>query len=249
MASSIIGTSAAEFSAQALRLLGVIDPEEQLRPRELDNCWAALNQMVDAWQADGYMIYTREIRDFPLSAKKSYTMGPGGDFDIDRPPDIGNQVSILMLANPLQPLEYVIPIYTTQDWQEKVPVKDIVSNLPVLIYDDGGFPQRTLTLWPIPQDNLNIRFYLPKLLQRFAGRNTRYAFPPGYAECIKYNLAVRVAPEFQTSASAEVALMAMNSLAVVKSSNPDDTQLRCDITRSSMTGAQMRAELFGIPSI
>jgi hypothetical protein len=43
-----------------------------------------------------------------------------------------------------------------------------------------------------------------------------------------------------------VAILAVTTLAQVKSNNADDTQLRSDIT-SSNTPSKMRSELFNIP--
>jgi hypothetical protein len=246
MANPPTGQTANDLIRRALLMIGVLGSGEVPTGDESNDALLTLQDMLDAWNSEGLMIFTTQITDFPISgAKQIYTLGAGGDFDIDRPAVI-DRCSIILLSNPAQPLEYPIPVYTTQDWQEKVPIKNSPGNIPLLVYDDGGFPLRTLTFWPFATDNTKFRLYSWQQLTQFADLVTAHAFPPGYSEAIRYNLAVRLAPEFGMSVTPELVALALQSLAAVKSSNADDTQLRSDI-RGSYTPTRMRSELFNIP--
>lgn len=248
MANPLTGKTANQVIAGAFRAIGVLGSGEVPTGNEAADALEALRDMLDAWNADGLMIFTTTINDFPISgAKQIYTLGPGGDFDIDRPAFL-DRASIVLLSNPQQPLEYSIPIYTTQDWQEKVPIKNSPGNIPLLVYDDGAFPLRNLTFWPFATDNTLFRLYSWQLLTDFADLTTAHAFPPAYAEAIKYNLAVRLGaePGWGGTVTPVIAALALSSLAVVKTQNADDTQLRSDI-RSSYTPSRVRSELFNIP--
>lgn len=129
----------------ALRLINVIAAGETLDTGSANDALAAFNDMADSWNADRLTIFTTQINDFPLTlSKQTYTLGTGGDFDIPRPAAIDAMSSIL-LENPDNPMEVPIAIYTTQDWQQKVPVKVVDGNFPLICYDDGGFPLRKLT--------------------------------------------------------------------------------------------------------
>jgi hypothetical protein len=140
MPNSQTGQSASDLIRRAMLTLGVLGSGETPEADEASDALDTLNDMLDAWDSDGLMIYTTRIDDFPItSAKQLYTLGSGGDFNIDRPAVI-DRASIVILSNPAQPLEYPIPVYTTQDWQEKVPIKNSPGNIPLLVYDDGGLP-------------------------------------------------------------------------------------------------------------
>jgi hypothetical protein len=239
-------STALELIKGALRNINVLSSGEEPSSEEGQDSLVILNQMIDGYNGDGLMIFTTEIDDFPLTSNKQiYTLGSGGDFNIPRPAFL-DRASIVILSNPAQPLEYPIPIYTTQDWQEKVPVKNVPGNLPLLIYDDGGFPLRTLTFWPVAADNVKFRLYSWQKLIQFTTLQQSAAYPEGYLEAFRYNLAVRLAPEFGASVSPETALLAVSTLARIKSNNADDTQLRSDLSGSS-TPSRMRSELFNIP--
>ncbi|MCU1301964.1 MAG: hypothetical protein JWQ87_2248 [Candidatus Sulfotelmatobacter sp.] len=239
-------SSALDLIKGAMRNLNIYATGEEPSADEAQDALVILNQMIDTWNGEGLMIFTTVITDFPLtSSKQIYTLGTGGDFNIARPAEI-DRASIVILSNPQQPLEYPIPVYSTQDWQEKVPIKNVPGNLPLLIYDDGGFPLRTLTFWPVASDSTLFRLYSWQQLTQFNDLQQVASYPPGYMEALRYNLAIRLAPEFQKSVPPETAVLAMNAMAKIKTSNADDTQLRSDLSSSS-TSSRMRSELFNIP--
>jgi len=246
MPNSSVPQSAGDIIRRAMLLIEALGTGEVPTAAEAQDALLTLNEMMDAWDADGYLIFTTRIDDFPISsAQQTYTLGAGGDFNIDRPAFI-DRASIVIVSNPSQPLEYPIPIYSTQDWQEKIPIKTVPGNLPLLVYDDGAFPLRNLTFWPSQFDNVNFRLYSWQRLQQFTDLTTLYSFPPGYARAIRWNLALDLAPEFGVEPSALVAANAMKYLGEIRASNPDDAQLRSDL-RESTTPSKIRTELFNIP--
>ncbi|HEY6022465.1 MAG TPA: hypothetical protein VIY48_22165 [Candidatus Paceibacterota bacterium] len=244
--------SALDFIKSSLRALNVIQSGEDPSAEEGNDCLQILNQMLDAWNSDGLTIFTIQINDFPLvSTQQTYTLGSGGDFDMPRPAFI-DRASVLITTNAPQPIEYVIPIYTTQDWQQKVPVKNVLGNLPLLVYDDGAYPFRNLTYWPAISDSNKARLYTWQSLTQFSNLTDLASYPPGYAEALISNLALRIAAVggFQSNPSDDLRALAAKSLANVKMGNADDTQLRSDLNASALhSGAQMRAEIFNIPTL
>lgn len=245
---AIPGTTmtALDLIKSALRSINVLAAGENPSADEGQDSLVILNQMIDSWNADGLMIFSEDINDFPLSSNQQvYSYGPGGDFDAPRPVNL-DRASIVILSNPAQPLEYPIPIYTDQDWQEKVPIKNVPGNLPLLIYDDGGFPLRNVTFWPVASDATLFRSYVWQKLTQFTSLQSIGAFPEGYIEAMRHNLAVRLAPEFQAQLSPATVELARSGLAVIKGGNADDTQLRSDLMTSE-TPSKMRSELFNIP--
>jgi hypothetical protein len=239
-------SSTLELIKSSLRSLGVLAQGEEPNPADAQDSLVKFNQMVDTLNADSLNLYTEDSDDFPLNAaQQTYTYGSGGDFNKPRPSFI-DRASIVILSNPAQPLEYPIQIYTTQDWQEKIPVKNIPGNLPLLIYDDGDFPLRNLTFWPVAGANLLFRSYTWRKLSQAATLQTVFAYPEGYLEMLESNLTVRLAPQFQAQVHPVTAMLAASTLATIKAANADDVQLRSDL-RSSYDASRMRSELFNLP--
>ncbi|MGH9404405.1 MAG: hypothetical protein ACRD3D_01055 [Terriglobia bacterium] len=213
----------------ALRLVGATASGEGPTGDESKDSLAALNDMLDSWNTQRLAIYTVVRNVFSLvSGKGSYTYGTGGDFDAPRPPRIV-RASLVINSNPSQPLELPIPLLTLGQWQSE-PVKDVQSSFPLEVYDDQGFPFRTLAYWPIPvQAGNQAALYAWQALPQFADLTTDYEFPPGYARALRFNLAVDLAPEFGVQQVNPVVMKgAADSLAVVKVMNIRTEPMLCD---------------------
>jgi hypothetical protein len=219
-----------DLISSSLRLIGALASGETPSAAEAADALVILNQMLDAWSASRLTIFTLSRQVFTLQAgKQSYTMGAGGDFNVARPARI-QYWSIISNQNPGQPLELASnsDFLTDEEWQE-IRVKNITGSLPRKVYDDGGFPLRTLSFWPVP-DNSSVQtaLYTWNSLQQFVDLVTDYNFPPGYAEAIKYNFAIRLAAEWPGTLSQATPILAQQALANIKSMNAPVAKLGCD---------------------
>lgn len=232
--------------ASSLRLIGVLASGEAVPIEEANDGLMVLNQMLDSWNADRLAIYTTNTADFALtSGQQAYTFGIGGDFNTTWPARI-DSMSAILLNNPTNPIEVPMDMYSVEDWQTKLPVKNVSGSFPLICYDDGGFPLRTLSMWPIPQGQaVNVRIYSWQGLGMPANLQANVNFPPGYAEAFRYNLAVRLSAEFAAPLPPSVAAIAIESLARIKSMNAPSLELRSDLCPTA-GGSNYRAELFGL---
>lgn len=221
---------AADLIAAALRSVGAIEPGENPTASEIQNALFTLNQMIDSWQAQRLMIYTVNRQVFvPLTLKQTYTVGPGGDVNIPRPPRV-TSVGVIAQPGSTQPIELPLDMLTDQQWQD-IPVKNTSGALPLHCWDDDNYPLRGLNLWPIPTVNVNFAIYLWQTLTQFADTNTTlYAFPPAYLKAIRYSLAIELAAEFPGDPELIplVVKLAEQAIDVVKSGNRPSTKMSCD---------------------
>lgn len=241
-----ISQTALSLISSSMRLIKVLSSGEQLPIADANDALAVFNQMVDAWNAERLMIFTTSASDFPLVAnKQAYTMGPGGDFDTVRPAQI-DSMSAILLTNPSVPLEIPMTMYTVDEWQTKVPVKNVSGTFPYICYDDGGSPLRTLNMWPIPVMVNNVRIYSWQPLTIAAALTTPISYPPGYAEAFRYNLAMRLNGEFDGKMTPGDMQIAVDSMARIKTMNAPDLRLQSDLLPSPF-GYNYKASEFGIP--
>jgi hypothetical protein len=241
--------TALDIITSALKLTAVLADGETPDINTANQGLSVLNDMIDAWNADRLAIYTTRSDDFPyVLGKQSYTLGSGGDFDIPRPARI-DAMSTMLIQNPSNPIEVPITLFSVDDWQLKVPVKQVNGSFPLICYDTGDFPLRTLNFWPIPSQQQNaVRIYSWQALAAQT-LQSQVSFPPGYAEAIRYNLAVRIAAEFGVDpskyAASTVATLAVQGLARIKTMNAPDLELQSDLM--PYPGSyNYKADLFGI---
>lgn len=222
--------SALDIIKAALRLIQVIDPLETPDSATAQDGLFALNQMVDSWNAQRLAIFTTARQLFNLNAgQQTYLMGQSGttDFNVPRPAKI-EYMSVINLNNPVQPLELPLDYITEGQWRE-IPVKNIASALPQQVWDDQGFPNRTLNYWPVPNVPLQTAIYTWTALTQFQDLTTLYTFPPAYAKALRYNLAIDLAAEFTSgNINPLVEQQAIASFAVVQSMNAPLLDLKTD---------------------
>jgi len=238
--------TALDLITSALRLINVLAAGETCPIAMANDALAVFNQMIDAWNAERLAIYTTQSQDFALTANKQvYTFGPSGDFDAPRPAQIDG-MSAILLYNSSNPIEVPMTAFSIDDWQSKIPVKVVYSSFAQIWYDDGNFPLRNISLWPIPNTSLNkLRIYSWQALAAAANLNSAISFPPGYSEAFRYNLAVRLSAEFAAQLSPTVADLAAKGLARIKTMNAPDLTLQSDLI-ASPAGYNYKADLFGI---
>ena len=237
--------TALDLISSALRLINVMAAGEQTPIDMANDSLLVLNDMIDSWNADRLAIYTVQSTDFPfVLGQQTYTLGTGGNFNLARPPKIEG-MSTIQLTNPSTPVEIPIALYTWEEWQNQVPVKNVSGSIPLICYDDQAFPNRNLNFWPIPFDQPNsVRIYywaaLPALTLAAA-----VSFPPGYRQAFRYNLAALLAAEFAQPVPAVVAEIAVDSLARVKAMNMPELVLQSDLIPDP-SGWNYKADMFGI---
>jgi hypothetical protein len=201
----------------ALMLLGVQDPTESINAAQAQACLRRLNAMLSTWSAQGLMVYTFTPTTFPLTiGKQSYTIGAGGDFNVDRPIWL-NQVSIIPTASAPN-LEIPIDIDSDDDWQN-VLIKSVTSTFPLEVHPRGDYPLQTLDFWPVPTAACSVVLYLPQQLGQFATMNDTISFPPGYEEAITYAVVTRIAPLFGIPVSPDIARMAVAAKDTIQAQN------------------------------
>jgi hypothetical protein len=247
--------AANDYVAGALRLGGIIAAGEPLDAEDAADGLTALNQMIRSWQNERLLFpavvrqgpynLTQGIQNYyvgqplpnPLPAGFAAITPIGSPNGIPRPQRI-ERYGIITQVNGGQPLELPMDILTERDWLG-IPVKNITTTFPLQVYPDLEFPLMTLFVWPIPTTACQMTLYAwDASLQQFPDQITQILFPPGYEEAIRFNLAVRLAPEYNKEASQTVQALAMSSKATIKSFNTPTIQKAFSGEMSGSYGAQ-----------
>lgn len=217
-----------QLITDALTEIGVQDAVTPLSQADLLLGSRVLKQMIDSWNADRlYINGEQRVVFVPSVLKQTYTLGPGGDFNITPVPAKISRYGVINLGNPIQPLELGLESLTTEEWGA-IPVKNIASALPQRVWDDTAFPLRHLNYWPVPNVQVQFTIYSWGPVRDWDDFVTDITFPPGYEEALRLNLALRLAPSFKVvldPATVELARIALNR---VKAMNAPLIDLRCD---------------------
>lgn len=226
---------------RTLKTIGVLASGETPAASDAADAFTILNSMVDSWGTQRLTVYTTARTAFNLSAStQDYTIGTGGTFNIVRPVWIV-AASIIPDRSAASSEKIELPIsaaLNTTQWQQ-VAIKGTTSTYPTEFYYDKAWTAglSTISVWPVPNTSSSqLVLYTPTALVQFADRTTDYTFPPGYEEALRYQLAMRLAPEFGRQISPEVHALAQDTFGNIKRVNGTTETLRLDPALSAQGG-------------
>jgi hypothetical protein len=213
----------------SFRLIQEMAPGQTANDDDNADAIFVLNAMLDAMPVERENCFTETIAQYTLIPNQtSYTIGPSGaDFTAPRPIRI-DQASIVL--NPLSSLPIELPMHIVREeneWQ-RVSIKAITSPISWSLYNDGAFPKSKLSLYPVSTEANGLILYTRQPFTPFAAITDTVVLPPGYADFIRYNLAVRLAPEWGRVLRADVLEMARQTRLVIQAGNTSEATMRCD---------------------
>jgi hypothetical protein len=172
------------------------------------------------------MLYHVTKEDFQLVAgQQVYTIGNGGNFNTSRP--IAIEQATIKITN----TDWPIVSLAYDDWSA-VRLKSLVANYAQYLYLDNTYPLGNVYFYPVPTLTAGvvppITLYMRKPLDNFDRINQELNLPKGYARALKYNLAVELAPEYQTDPGSVVTKIAQTSKADLKRTNFRATTMQND---------------------
>ena len=208
-----------ELIKSTLRLLRVSAFGAEPQAADVEDAFSVLNLMVDSFNAEGLMMFDRSAQSFTTqNGVASYSVGPGGVFDTVRPIKIISGVIRLQSSSPVSPVDYPLGIISSYDYNN-ISTKFTESTLPRYIYYEPSYPLGELFFWPVPSVAVpvNLVMYVP--LAALASLASQVALPPSYADMLRYQLAIKLAPEYRIQLDGMVIQEAMRLKQVVKSVN------------------------------
>lgn len=213
-------TSAGDQINGALRLIGMLAEAETPSAATSADALSALNQMIDSWNTERLSVFTTQDQVFTWPVNQATrTLGPTGNFVGNRPVLIDDATYFKDASNGTS---YGIKIINEQQYNG-IAVKNTTSTYPQVLYVNMGYPDITMTVYPVPTAPLEWHIVSVEELTQPAVLATTLSFPPGYLRCFRFNLACEIAAEFGVEPSPQVQRIAMTSKRNIKRiNNPDD---------------------------
>lgn len=211
-------TTAMDIISSSLRKIGVLAAGETPSNEDAQDMLDNLNAMIDSWRIESLMIYTYTMNEFPLvNGQRVYTIGTGGDFNVDRPVVMPIAVKLRLTNQQKQDLPMAI-----LDYQQYAAIilKETTSTVPGAFHMDGANPLRNIYIWPVPQNSTTkLLLWLSNVLTEFPDLVTDVDIPPGYRRALIYNLAVEGSPDFGRTLPPATIQIAIESKASIKRVN------------------------------
>lgn len=205
----------------ALRRIGALAAGETPSAEESADGFAALNRMVDAWQAERLTVYTLTRTTWSITANDgSYTLGSGGDVSIARPMWV-HRIQVVDTSFTPDLVIDLGPLLTDEGYAA-IAQPLLTAVYPSCVYYNPTYPLGTITFYPVPTSTTlqGVIFAFAPVAQ-FAATSTTISLPPGYERALTANLAVELVPEYPMlgSQSPELRRQAEESKGMLKLAN------------------------------
>lgn len=206
-------TTALDLIKRAMRLIGAIATGETPTSDEADDALVVLNDILEGWSIESLAVWGSSNQTFTMVPGQAvYTVGPGGDFDTNRPVDIfGGYCTLNGVDYQIMPVD--------QSAYNRIPLKTRQQSIIEQMLYVNENPLGVLTLWPVPFAAAPITLSCGRILSQVPSLATELVYPPGYAKALRYSLAVHLAAEYGITPPVDVATIARDSKGNIKTAN------------------------------
>jgi hypothetical protein len=206
----------------SLRLANILGEGQTASGEQAANALTTLNDMIQAWNLDGLMLYgTTASTGTLVVGQDTYTVGSGGNFTFDRP------VRISSMYQTYQGVSIPI-IETSYEEYSLITLKTQTSPIQRFYVYVNTAPLGTLIFWPVPSSANVITVTDDRVIAEFSSISTTLTFPPGYNRALRANLAMELCPEYGKEPSPSLVKMASESKADVRKANWTQTASEFD---------------------
>jgi hypothetical protein len=233
-------TTPQEQVAFGLRAIGVLGVGQTALPEDYSDAFAALNGMIAGWNAKRWLVYHLVDVSVPTTGQISYTVGPGGDFNMARPTRLESAYIRQFINNAPNFVDYPLTILQSREDYSNIALKTL-GTWPIAIFYDSDFPLGSVFPWPVPSGALfELHLVLKATLRQFDSYVQSINLPEEYTEAIWTNLAIRLAAIYPGSSLPEATVgLAKASLETIRTAN-------AQIPRMEMPTGLQRKPLWNI---
>jgi hypothetical protein len=177
-----------------LRSAGVTGIGQTAQSEDFNDAFVILTSTIAGWQRKRWLIPSLIDTSLLSTGAASYTIGPGGDFNVPRPDHVTSGFFRMMTSTP--PVDIPMGIITAREDYNRVVLKSL-STFPAAVFYDSVWPMGRLYFWPIPPGGqYEMHISLKAALPVYTGLTDQINLPPEYLDALIYTLAVKLAMQY-----------------------------------------------------
>lgn len=219
-----------QLLTNALQDGGIVGLDESIEPQQLTRAFRQANWLLAQWARKRWLVYRIEDYSVVSTGAQTYSVGAGGNININPRPDRLEYAFIRFLnqAGGVNALNVDIPldIIPSREDYSRIAVKNI-GTLSWRVFYDPTWPTGTLYPWPVPQPTIyELHLGFKVVLPRFASIQQPINFPPEYEAAMNWCLVRRFRASYQLPADAEINALARDGLNTIRLANTAMATLR-----------------------
>lgn len=204
-------TTALQIITVAMRLKGIIASGETPSADEANDGLAALNDVLETWSTESYAVTGSLPETFvTVAGQATYTIGPGGDWDTERP------IGIMGGYTAYQGVDFTFSEWNLRQYDE-VGLKTQQQQVPERFIFVNDSPLARVILYPTPMLALPVTLETQQIIVAVPDLATTLTMPPGYVRALQYAVAEELGPQY--GSPIDLSNRAVATLAKIKRAN------------------------------
>lgn len=200
----------------ALRKIGAYAPGESLSAADANDALDILNGLLDTLSMQHFAVFNNIETVVTLTpGKQSYTVGTGGNINIERPLRITEVFSRITTGS--SPVDFPCDIWPVEQYVN-IGLKQQPGPWPKVLYYNTAYPLGNILLWPVPNQAAELHLWSDQVLSTLT-LNQQLNLPRGYFLFLQYALAELLAPEYGVPVPADVRRLAAEMRETLKALN------------------------------
>lgn len=214
-------TTGRDVLTYALKKAGITGQGRTASATDITDALADLNDMVGQWNTNRWMVWNLVDISITATGALFYTVGPGGDFDVNPRP---NRLEAAFQRQPVVgglPIDTPLEIIPSQEEYSRLSLKSLQS-FGLYVFLDTSYPLAILRPYPVPNANLyEIHLIMKNVVPTITVDTDMAALPLMYIPAMKFNLARRLRQAYGKGKTpdAELNSLAESSLQTIKDAN------------------------------
>jgi hypothetical protein len=218
---TVLASTFGDLVKLALKDSGVLGQGQSASPEDVNDAWYRTNMMIAQWARKRWLIYHLVDVFFGSTGAQSYSVGPGGDFNVTYRPDRLEAAFFrqTVQSEPSQ-VDYPLELIEARETYNNIALKRL-NSFPSYVFYDSAYPLGFIFPWPIPEANIyEIHLSLKEILNKFTTLSYDMSgLPAEYEAVIFYNLCARLRPAYQLPPDPTITAMAKDALNVLRGAN------------------------------
>ena len=216
-------TTPGDIITLALKTANVVGVGQTPEAEDMNDEFNLLNMLLAQLQRRRYFVYGLTTTSFQGNNSVSYTVGPGGNFNIPRPAKI--ESAFFRQNNTTSyPVDYPLEILRSQEDYNRISLKTL-NAFPRYCFYDMAYPTGNLFVWPVPNNTYTIFISTITQIQQFVDVSDQIALPPEYSAALMWNLVMELYPFYGLPVNPVVVGKAEASLRIIEEANVQIPQL------------------------
>lgn len=184
----------------------------------LDALWR-INMTIGQWNRRRWLVYHLLDVSHPCNGARSYTVGPGGDFDIPRPDRLeAAYIRQVVPSNPT-PVDWPLRLIQSREEYSQITLKGLTAAPSEAIFYDSGFPLGSVYPWPVPNNQYELHLLVKVVLDQFANIEDVVNLPPEYEQALYAEIKVQARSAYNLPPDEFMIGQAKATLATIRKAN------------------------------